>query len=74
MRHMLNVQQIADRLKLSTRVIYLAIQNGDLEHHRFGRQIRVSEEQLRHYIETSRVQRRATTSRLDSLIRKHLGS
>ena len=52
---MLTAKQVADRLNVSVGAVYKAIHQGDLEHHRFGSTIRVSEEQLRDFVETTRV-------------------
>lgn len=50
-----NVKQVAERLNVSLGAVYKAIRSGELEHHRFGASIRVSEEQLREFIEETRV-------------------
>ena len=71
---MLNVQQIAKRLGLSTRVIYRAIDCGDLAHHRFGRQIRVTEAQFNDFVDRTRVEMKSDSPRLQDLIKKHLVS
>ena len=71
---MLSVQQIAERLGLSNRVIYRAIANGDLAHHRFGRQIRVTEAQFEDFIERSSVESKSSSPKLQDLIKKHLAS
>jgi excisionase family DNA binding protein len=53
----LTVKQVADRLCLSPSQIYVLCNSGKLPHHRFGvgrGAIRVTEEQLAEYVETSK--------------------
>ncbi len=52
---MFTVKQVAQRLNVSLSAVYKAIRSGDLEHHRFGASIRVSEEQLAGFVEETRV-------------------
>ena len=67
------VKQVAAKLNLSPRAIYRAVECGELEHHRFGSQIRVSEEQLRAYMERARIKAEPKTPDvLRALISKHL--
>ncbi len=51
---MLTVKQVSERLNVSKGAVYNAIQQGNLEHHRFGSAIRVSEDQLREFLEQTR--------------------
>lgn len=48
---MLTVKVVSQRLKLSLAKIYGLIASGDLECYRFGRSVRVSEEQLAKYLQ-----------------------
>ncbi len=50
----LTVKQVADRLCISPSQIYALCNTGKLPCHRFGAAIRVSEEQLAHFIEASK--------------------
>ena len=52
---MLTVKQVADQLNVSIGAVYKAIQNGSLEHFRFGSAIRITEEQLTDYLDQTRV-------------------
>lgn len=52
---MLTVKQVAQQLNVSLGSVYKSIRRGDLEHHRFGASIRVSEEQLLRFVEETRV-------------------
>lgn len=54
---MLKVKQVANRLSLSQSKVYELVESGDLPHHRIGGAIRVSEEQLTEYLETTRRER-----------------
>ncbi|MDA0809771.1 MAG: helix-turn-helix domain-containing protein [Planctomycetota bacterium] len=49
------VKQVAEQLNVSIGAVYKAIKRGDLEHHRFGSTIRVTEEQLAEYLQETRV-------------------
>ena len=51
----LTVKQVADRLCISPSQIYVLCHTGELSCHRFGKAIRVSEEQLAHFIEASKI-------------------
>ena len=51
---MLSVNQVADLLNVSTKTVRRMIDERDLHHHRIGRIIRVSEEDLRAYINGTR--------------------
>ena len=51
---MLLVSQVANRLNLSISKTYELIENGKLGHHRMDGAIRVSEEQLRDFLETTK--------------------
>lgn len=48
---MLTVKQVATRLTLSLSKTYQLLDSGQLEHHRMGTAIRISEEQLDAYLE-----------------------
>lgn len=50
------VKQVAESLNLSTAVIYRYVAVGELECHRFGNAIRVSEAQLEEFLERKRVE------------------
>lgn len=51
---MLTVREVAERLKLSPGAVYKAVDRGELECHRFGAAIRISEEQLARYLDQTR--------------------
>lgn len=55
---MLKVSELAKRLNLSESKIYQLVEEGKLEHHRFGGAIRFSEEQIAAYLEETRQERR----------------
>ena len=57
---MSTVQQIAESLNLSAAAIYRYIASGELECHRFGNAIRVSESQLAEFLERRRVESEST--------------
>ncbi|MDA1013843.1 MAG: helix-turn-helix domain-containing protein [Planctomycetota bacterium] len=67
---MLTVKQVAQQLNVSLGSVYKSIRRGDLEHHRFGASIRVSEEQLAEFVEGTRV--RTDPDLLDVTEFKHL--
>ncbi len=50
----LTVGQVAARLEVSVKTIRRWVQNGDLAHHRFGRQVRISLADLRSFTEARR--------------------
>ncbi len=50
---MLTVKEVATKLKISLGAVYKAISAGDLECHRFGKSIRISQQQLDEYMKTS---------------------
>ena len=50
----LTVDQVAARLGVSVKTIRRWVQNGDLAHHRFGRQVRISPTDLRSFTEARR--------------------
>lgn len=52
---MFTVKQAGQRLNLSIGALYKAISCGDLECHRFGTAIRITEEQLTAYLERTRI-------------------
>lgn len=52
---MLTIKQVAEHLSLSIGAVYKAINRGELEHHRFGSSIRVTDEQLEDFIQETRV-------------------
>lgn len=51
---MLKVSELAKRLNLSESKIYQLVEEGRLEHHRFGGAIRFSEQQIAAYLEETR--------------------
>jgi excisionase family DNA binding protein len=51
---MLNVGQVASHLNVSTKTVRRMIQSGVLHHHRIGRTVRVSAEDLRAYANGAR--------------------
>ena len=57
---MLRVKQVAERLGLSESKVYEMVERGELPHHRFGGAIRVSEEQVAEYLESTKRERRET--------------
>lgn len=67
---MLKVSGLAKRLNLSESKIYQLVEEGKLEHHRFGGAIRFSEEQIAAYLEETRQERREDRRSLPS--RPHL--
>ena len=52
---MLTISDVARRLNISRGAVYKAVRNGELQHHRFGASIRISEEQLTEYVKDTRV-------------------
>jgi len=48
------VDQVADLLEVSTRTVRRWIADGDLTVHRFGRQVRISETDLRVFVAEGR--------------------
>ena len=50
---LLTVKEVSDRLRLSQAKVYALINSGDLESYRFGRSIRVSDEQVERYLKQS---------------------
>jgi len=48
-------REIADQLKVARGTVYAAISKGDLQSFKIGRNRRISEEQLRLYLEARRV-------------------
>jgi excisionase family DNA binding protein len=71
---MFTVKEVAIQLRLSSRAVYRAVEQGELEHHRFGTQIRISKSQLEAFIEKSLVTVRAGPPADEELIRRHLES
>ena len=67
---MLTVKDVAQRLNVSLGAVYKAIQNGSLEHHRFGSSIRITEKQLAEYLGETRVEMERDTFRVTQF--KHL--
>ncbi len=51
--HLLRVAEVAERLSLSPSKIYELVESGALPHHKIGGSIRVSEEQLARYLEST---------------------
>lgn len=54
---MLKVQQVAERLNVSVSKVYAMVENGTLAHHKIGGSVRVSEEMLTEYLQTTRRER-----------------
>lgn len=54
---MMRVSEIAERLSLSQSKIYELVESGALPHHKIGGSIRVSEEQLARYLDSTRRER-----------------
>lgn len=52
---MMTVKEVAERLSLSEGAVYKAIRNGELEHHRFGAAIRITEAQLAAFLDETRI-------------------
>lgn len=67
---MFTVKEVANRLNISQGAVYKAVRSGDLQHHRFGASIRISEDQLTEYVEETRV--RAEPDPLNVSEFKHL--
>jgi excisionase family DNA binding protein len=53
---MFTVKEVSNRLNISEGAIYKAIRSGVLEHHRFGSSIRITEVQLRAFLDGTRVE------------------
>ena len=53
----MKVGQVAKRLNLSASKVYAMVESGALSHHKFGGAIRISEEQLTAYLESTRRER-----------------
>jgi excisionase family DNA binding protein len=53
----LNVREVAARLKFFQSKIYGMVERGELPHHKIGGAIRISEEQLTAYLETTKRER-----------------
>jgi len=51
---LLTIIQVADVLNVSTKTVRRMIESGVLHHHRVGRIIRLSDEDLRAYINSTR--------------------
>lgn len=49
-----SINDLADLFSCSTKTVRRMIERGDLQHHRFGRSIRVSQADLDCYIENCR--------------------
>ncbi len=60
---MLRIKQVAERLNLSESKVYELVEQGKLGHHRMDGAIRVSEEQLAEYLETTKREGRDAASR-----------
>ena len=61
---MFTVNEVVAKLKVSRSTIYNLIESGELTHHRFGKgrgTIRISEEQLQQYLESTKVEERSST-------------
>lgn len=53
---MMTVKAVSKRLCLSLAKVYALVQSGQIEAYRFGRSVRISEEQLNAYLENSKGQ------------------
>ncbi len=51
---LLTLKQAADTLQVSTKTVRRWVQSGELIHHRFGRQLRISEIDLQAFIDAGR--------------------
>lgn len=70
---LLNVKQVAERLAVSTAVVYRLIETGKLVAHRIGLgrgTLRVTEEQLAEFLNENKVQREPAQTRKQKL--KHI--
>ena len=50
----LTVDQVANHLRVSVKTVRRWVQSGELIHHRFGRQLRISEIDLQAFIDAGR--------------------
>lgn len=50
MNKLYTAQEVADRLKIKKTTVYELIKRGELESSKIGKQLRISEEQLEHYL------------------------
>ena len=57
---MMTVREVALRLKLSAGAVYKAVAQGELEHHRFGTAIRITDDQLTEWLERTRADNSAS--------------
>jgi excisionase family DNA binding protein len=48
------IAEVADRLKISPRSVHRLIERGELERHRFGTAVRISEGALQRYLASAR--------------------
>jgi excisionase family DNA binding protein len=53
--HWLSTKEAAERLGITLRSLYRFIDEGDLVAYKFGRVIRIQEEDVDHFIEASRI-------------------
>jgi excisionase family DNA binding protein len=53
----LTVQDIATRLNLKRLAVYGLLKNHKMEHYKFGRQIRVKQEEFERFLEESKISR-----------------
>jgi excisionase family DNA binding protein len=53
-RRFMSVEETAEQLAVSTKTIRRWIARGQLHYHRFGRQIRIAEEDLRAFVAIAR--------------------
>lgn len=53
MNKLYTAQEVADRLKIKKTTVYELIKRGELESSKIGKQLRISEEQLEHYLRGS---------------------
>ena len=52
---MLSVREVAERLGISIGLVYKKASAGEIRHHRFGRRIVFSEEQIREFLQKTEV-------------------
>lgn len=71
----LTVSDVSTRLKVSERTAYRLISNGDLDAHRVGGSLRVSESDLEYYLNRCRAPKKARRHRPPpialSLLQRH---
>lgn len=56
MNRLYTAQEVADKLKIKKTTVYELIKRGDLQSSKIGKQLRISDEQLEHYIHGNRTE------------------